>query len=84
MPMTDKYQNLVKVLFCGQIDTNSRVMTSMVVVRGNSVKIGQNVVVMNNCLMMGAGGIVIDDDVRVAANVQLIPQFGVRIIKKIE
>lgn len=72
MPMTDDYQNLVKELFCGQIGSNSRIMPGLVVVRGNSIKIGQNVVVMNNCLMMGAGGIVIDDDVRVAANVQLI------------
>ena len=72
MPMTDEYQNLVKELFCGQIGDNSRVMPGMVVVRGNSVKIGNNVVVMYNCLMMGAGGITIDDDVRVATNVQLI------------
>lgn len=72
MPMSDEYQKLVKELFCGQIGDNSRVMPGMVVVRGNSVKIGNNVVVMYNCLMMGAGGITIDDDVRVAANVQLI------------
>lgn len=72
MPMSDEYQKLVKELFCGQIGDDSRVMPGMVVVRGNSVKIGNNVVVMYNCLMMGAGGITIDDDVRVAANVQLI------------
>ena len=36
------------------------------------VKIGKRVMIMNNCLMMSAGGITIDDDVMIAANVQLI------------
>ena len=72
MPMTEEYDALVRELFCNNIGTDSRVMPGMVVVRGNSVKIGNRVVVMYNCLMMAAGGITIDDDVRVAANVQLI------------
>ena len=36
------------------------------------VKIGKNVMIMPNCLMMSRGGITIDDDVMIAANVQLI------------
>jgi acetyltransferase-like isoleucine patch superfamily enzyme len=47
-------------------------MPPITVVRGKSVKIGRNVVIMNNALMMAAGGITIDDDVMVAANAQLI------------
>ena len=47
-------------------------MPPVTVVRGKSVKIGRNVVVMNNSLFMAAGGITIEDDVMVAANVQLI------------
>lgn len=72
MPYTDAYDALVRELFCGHIGANSRVMPGMSVVRGNQISIGNNVVVMYNCLMMGAGGITIEDDVRVAANVQLI------------
>lgn len=72
MPMTEEYNRLVSELFMGNIGEGSRVMPPLTVVRGNSVKIGRNVVVMNNSLFMAAGGITIEDDVMVAANVQLI------------
>lgn len=72
MPMTEEYNRLVSELFMGNIGEGSRVMSPLTVVRGNRVKIGRNVVVMNNSLFMAAGGIIIEDDVMVAANVQLI------------
>lgn len=72
MPMTEEYNRLVSELFMGNIGERSRVMPPLTVVRGNRVKIGRNVVVMNNSLFMAAGGITIEDDVMVAANVQLI------------
>lgn len=72
MPYTEEYDRLVSELFTGNIGEGSRVMPMVNVVRGNSVRIGRNVVVMNNCLFMAAGGITIEDDVLVAANVQLI------------
>ena len=72
MPMTEEYNRLVSELFMGNIGEGSRVMSPLTVVRGNRVKIGRNVVVMNNSLFMAAGGIAIEDDVMVAANVQLI------------
>lgn len=72
MPYTDEYESLVKELFCGNIGEGSRVMPGIKVVRGNRVKIGKGVVIMYNCLMMAAGTITIEDDVQVAANVQLI------------
>lgn len=72
MPGTDEYDALVRELFMGNIGENSRVMPPVTVVRGNSVKIGKNVTVMNNALFMAAGGITIEDDVLVAANAQLI------------
>ena len=62
MPFTEEYDKLVEELF----------MPPLTVVRGNSVSIGKNVVVMNNALFMAAGGVTIEDDVLVAANVQLI------------
>lgn len=72
MPYTEEYNALVKELFKGNIGESSRVMPPMTVIRGNNVKIGRNVVVMNNALFMAAGGITIEDDVLVAANAQLI------------
>lgn len=72
MPYTQEYDALVKELFLGNIGENSRVMPPVTVVRGCNVKIGKNVVVMNNALFMSAGGITIDDDVMVAANAQII------------
>ena len=72
MPYTEEYDALIKELFMDNIGENSRMMPSVTVVRGNNVKIGKNVVVMNNALFMAAGGITIEDDVMVAANVQLI------------
>ena len=72
MPMSEEYNSLVKELFLENIGEGSRVMPPITVVRGNKVKIGRNVVIMNNALMMAAGGITIDDDVMVAANSQLI------------
>lgn len=72
MPYTAEYDALISELFCGNIGKDSRVMPGINVVRGNRVKIGSNVVVMYNCLMMAAGGITIEDGARVAANVQLI------------
>ena len=72
MPMTEEYNLLISELFLRNIGEGSRVMPPVTVVRGNNVKIGHNVVVMNNALFMGAGGITIEDDVMVAANAQLI------------
>ena len=71
MPYTDEYNALVQELF-GEFGETSRLMPPTTVVRGQNVKIGQRVVVMNNSLFMGAGGITIEDDVLVAANAQLI------------
>lgn len=72
MPYTEEYDKLINELFLGNIGENSRIMPPVNVVRGNKVKIGRNVVIMNNSLFMAAGGITIDDDVMVAANAQLI------------
>lgn len=72
MPYTEEYNSLVKDLFMDNIGENSRVMPPMTVVRGNRVKIGKNVVVMNNALFMAAGDITIEDDANGNANAQLI------------
>lgn len=71
-PFSDLWWSLQKEIFNGKIGEGSRVMSPLTAVRPNKVTIGRNVVVMNGCLMMSAGGITIDDNAMIAANVQLI------------
>ena len=72
MPYTDEYDRLIQELFVGKIGKGSRVMPPLNLVCANQVTIGRNVMIMGGCLMMSRGGITIDDDVLIAANVQLI------------
>lgn len=72
MPYTEEYDKLVQELFVGKIGEGSRVLPPLNLVCANQVTIGKNVMVMGGCLMMSRGGITIDDDVMIAANVQLI------------
>jgi len=71
MPATDESDNLVHELFPDMGD-GSRVTIPLSGVRFNNVKIGKRVIIQANCLMMAAGGITLEDDVLIAANVQLI------------
>lgn len=71
MPATEEFDNLLNQLFPA-LGEGSRVGTPLSGVRFNKVKIGKNVVVMPGCLMMSAGGITIEDEAMIAANVQLI------------
>ena len=71
-PYSEEYFKLMKELFYNQIGENSIVNNKLTVVRPKNVKIGKNVNIMNGVLMMSAGGITIEDNVRIAANVQLI------------
>lgn len=71
MPMTEEYDNLVREIF-PSMGEGSRIMTPLTAVRPHKVTIGERVIIMSGCLMMSAGGITIDDDAQIAANVQLI------------
>lgn len=71
MPATDEFDELVKELF-PDMGEGSRISTPLSGVRFNKVRIGKNVVIMPGCLMMSAGGITIEDEAMIAANVQLI------------
>lgn len=71
MPMTEEYDRLMREIF-PQMGEGSVVHSPLTAIRPHMVKIGANVVVMNNCLMMAAGGITIEDEVLIAANAQLI------------
>ena len=71
MPMTEEYDTLLHRIF-PDMGAGSVVNTPLTAVGPHCVKNGRNVVVMNGCLMMAAGGIIIDDEAQIAANVQLI------------
>ena len=72
VPLSEEYFSLMRELFYNQIGENSIVYNKLTVVRPKNVKIGKNVTVMNGALMMSAGGITLEDNVLIAANVQLI------------
>ena len=72
LPFSNEWRSLQRDLFKDHIGEESLVMSPITVVRPNAVSIGKRVVVMNGCLMMSAGTIIIEDDARIAANVQLI------------
>ena len=71
MPGTDESDTLMHELF-PDMGEGSRVTIPLSGVRFNNVKIGKRVIFQANCLMMAAGGITLEDDVLIAANVQLI------------
>ncbi|MDE6802326.1 MAG: galactoside O-acetyltransferase [Muribaculaceae bacterium] len=71
MPFTDEYDALIHQLI-PDMGANSRGVTPLKGVRFNMVKIGDSVVINSDCLMMAAGGVIIEDEVMIAANAQLI------------
>lgn len=72
MPFTEEFNALVKELFGDNLGEGSWVMPGLTGVCFDRVKMGRNVMIMNNCLMMARGGITIDDNAMIAANVQII------------
>ena len=71
MPFTPEYEERMRKIF-PEMGEGSSVLAPVTGVRFHEVKIGKNVIVMNGCLMMAAGGITIGDETQIAANVQLI------------
>ena len=72
MPYTPEYNEVLHELFPDNLGEGSLVMAPLTMMLSREVKIAKNVMIMGGCLMMSAGGITIDDDVMIAANVQLI------------
>lgn len=72
MPFTARYGEIVAELFKGKLGKNVMLNAPLTCVCSDMVTIGDNVVIMNNCLMMSRGGITIEDGAMIAANVQLI------------
>ncbi|MDY2922351.1 MAG: DapH/DapD/GlmU-related protein [Eubacterium sp.] len=72
MPFTEEYDNLVKELFGENLGAGSRITPPISGACVGSVKIGKNVIINSNLLAMARGGITIEDNAMIAANVQLI------------
>ena len=68
MPQTPECDALIAELFQGNFGEGSRIAPPLQVIRGNKVKIGKNVSIMYNWVCMSTGGLVIEDNVMIAAN----------------
>lgn len=71
LPHTKHYEELMFRLF-PNMEKDSYVSSPVSGVKPDRVKIGKRVHIMPNCLLMASGGITIDDDAMIAANVQII------------
>ena len=72
MPFTEEYSAVLRELFGDNLGEGSYVATPLSGACVSSVKIGRNVFINSNLLAMARGGITIEDNVQIAANVQLI------------
>ena len=72
MPFTEEYDTLVKELFGDRIGEGTRLTAPFNLVASEHMRIGRNVYIGGNLLGMCRGGIEIEDDVMIAANVSLI------------
>lgn len=72
MPMTEEYDRVLKELFGERLGEGSFIAAPVQLVCADKVKIGKNVFINSNFLAMSRGGITIEDDVQIAANVQVI------------
>lgn len=72
MPGTGEYMSTMKELFGANLGDGSYVSAPISGACVSSMKIGKNVFINSGLLAMARGGITIEDEVRIAANVQLI------------
>ena len=72
MPMTDEYQQILKELFGDNLGEGAYVAAPIQGACLDRIKMGKNVMINANLLAMARGGITIEDDVQIAANVQLL------------
>ena len=72
MPMTEEYAGILQKLFGDRLGDGSYIAAPLQGVCMEMVTIGKNVYINSNALMMSRGGITIEDDVMIAANVSLL------------
>lgn len=71
IPTSEEYPKLINQLI-GNIGENSTIMAPLNGAAFEHINIGNNVYINTNALLMARGGIKIEDNVMLAANVQLI------------
>ena len=72
IPFTPENIEATKALFGENLGEGSIVQPPLKGVCFDMVHIGKNVMIMPDCLMMARGGITIEDDAQLAANIQLL------------
>lgn len=72
MPGTEEYNDILNELFGENLGENSTVVAPIAGAAFDYMKIGDNVFINSNSLLMARGGITVEDDVLMAANVQLL------------
>jgi len=72
MPGTPEYQGLLQELFEGKLGEGSFLRAPLYGAAFDKITVGKNVFINSNLLAMARGGITIEDDVQIAANVQLL------------
>ena len=72
VPMTEEYDKVLEELFGERLGEGSYIASPVQMVCAEKVKIGKNVFINSNFLAMSRGGVTIEDDVQIAANVQVI------------
>lgn len=72
LTFSEEYMSIMKDLFRGNIGQGSIVTSPLQGVCFERMTIGNNVYINSNLLVMGRGGITIEDNVQIAANVQLL------------
>ena len=72
MPMTQEYSNILKEIFGENIGEGSFVAAPFSGAVFQNIRIGKNVFINSNLLAMARGGITIEDDAQIAANVSLL------------
>lgn len=71
-PASQRYKEIVKELFCGQIGKESKVHTPFYCNLAKNIHIGNRVTIMPYFKCMSAGQVYIEDDVRIALDVKVI------------
>lgn len=71
-PSSEEFKTLLEELVDGHIGNNFTLRPPLYGAAFDMLDIGDNVFINSNCLAMARGGIIIEDDVMLAANVQLL------------
>ena len=72
MPRTPEYQEILNELFEGRMEEGSFLRAPLAGAAFDKMTIGKGVFINSNLLAMARGGITIEDNVQIAANVQLL------------